>query len=362
MASIPGDLTVGSNDFGRVAAFERTASTWRRTDTLIGNQESGGNFGRAIDIDSDRAVIVATNAVYVFEHRGKQWKRIAKATLDPAKATFSNSVKLQQEQLFVHVYEAADDPFSKSAVYVYAIPSEQERGSGQVRTGRNEPVKTLRRTAVLRPPHGALNTAFGEDIALDRNVLVIGAPDGDNTGGSAYVYARFDCRWQLIDRLMPVDGTVADRFGASVDVRGRLIVVGAPRADLGLEDDEGYGRPLGDVYVFLPSRQGWYQSQRLNTISDGYAIRSLGYKVRLGRDLLAVRTPDLRGLARGEDRVFVYDWSNGSFQYPREVAIYEGHIPDIDMSGRQLIYSLHAAEFWSYYQTGSAKILRFGQP
>jgi hypothetical protein len=300
--------------------------------------------------------------VYVFEHRGKRWKRIATATMDPAKATFSKSVKLQQEQVFVHVYETADDPFSKSAVYVYAIPSEHERGNAQASTGRNEPVKTLRRTAVLRPPHGALNTAFGEDIALNGNVLVIGAPDGDNTGGSAYVYARSGCRWQLTDRLMPADGTVGDRFGASVDIRNGLIVVGAPRADLGLDDDEGYGRPLGDVYVFLPSRHGWYQSQRLNTVSDGYAIRSLGYKVRLGRSLLAVRTPDLRGLARGEDRVFVYDWSNGSFQFPREVAVYEGHIPDIDMSGRQLIYSLHEVEFHTYYITGGAKILRFDQP
>jgi hypothetical protein len=358
MAGIPGDLATGSNDFGRVAVFERTAGAWERTDTLIGNAESGGNFGRAIDIDSDRAVIAASNAVYIYERSGRRWVRIAKATVDPTRAAFSNSVRLQRDQLLVHVYEAA----TNSAVYVYAIPFAHEPAKAHVNSARNDPMKTLQRIAVIRPPHGSMSTAFGEDIALDRNLLVIGAPDGDNTGGSVYVYARFGCRWQLIDRIMPVDGSVGDRFGASVDVRGRLIVVGAPHADLGVPDDWGNGPLRGNVYVFLPARHGWYEAQRLNALSDEFPIRDLGYKVRLGDDLLAVRVPDTRGLARGEDRVFVYDWSNGSFQFPQEVARFEGLIPNIDMSGRQLIYSLHHTEFFNYYVTGGATIVRFGQP
>jgi hypothetical protein len=177
--------------------------------------------------------------------------------------------------------------------------------------------------------------------------------------GSAYVYARFARRWLQIDRLMASDGTIGDGFGASVAIRKAVIVVGAPGADLGLPD-EGYGPPRGNVYVFLPHRRGWYQSQQLNDPSDENPIRDLGHEVSIGRNLLAVRVPDTRGLIRGEARVFVYDWSDRSFQLPQRVVAYEGLIPDIDMSGRQLILSRHDSGLFNYYVRGSASIYRFG--
>jgi hypothetical protein len=125
-------------------------------------------------------------------------------------------------------------------------------------------------------------------------------------------------------------------------------------------DQDGEGPPRGNVYVFLPHRWGWYQSQQLNDPSDENPIRDLGHEVSIGRDLLAVRVPDTRGLTRGVARVFVYDWRDRSFQLPQRVAAYEGLIPDIDMSGRQLILSRHDAGVFNYYVRGSATIYAFG--
>jgi FG-GAP repeat len=363
MASLPGDLASEPNEYGRVAVFDNTKQGWKRTATLIGTEESGGDFGRAIDIEGDHAVIAGAKAIYLFERRGHTWKQSAAAVLHRSSSYFGHSVELEHGLIVARVYDQEDVPVTRSAVHVYAT-NESHHGYGANGTANStdnrHADRKLSRVAILHPQDGSDSTSFGADISMDGPLLVIGAPDGGDIGGSAYVFLRWGNRWLQIARLMANDSTVQDGFGASVAIRRGVIVVGAPNADLGLPDDEAYGPVRGNVYVFLPSRGGWYQSQQLNALGDENAIRDLGHQVRLGRDLLAVRVPDLRGIIRGEDRVFVYDWEDRLFQFPHRVARYEGFIPDIDMSGRQLILSQHDAGIFTYYVRGSATIYRFG--
>ena len=363
MASVPGDLATESNDFGRVAVFEQMKDGWHRTATLLGSGESGGDFGRAIDIAGNKAVITGTKAIYLYERRGRTWVKIGRAILESENAAFGENVELERGFIIARVYEPQSGTPISSVVHIYkekTHPKKSMHNSKHESYG-SESVRALRRIATIGPQDGSLSTSFGSDVAMDGHLLVVGAPNADTVPGSAYVYIHLGQHWLQIDRLMASDGTVGDGFGTSVAIRNGVIVVGAPNADLRREDDEGYGAPRGNVYVFLPHRRGWYESQQLNDPSNESVVRDLGHDVSIGRDLLAVRAPDLRGLIRREDRVLVYDWIGRSFQFPQEVARYEGYLPDIDMSRRRLIVSRLENAFYNYYVTGSATIYVFGR-
>lgn len=358
MASVPGDLATESNEFGRVAVFERTKDGWERTATLLGCQESGGDFGRAIDVAGNKAVIAGAKALYLYERRGSTWINTGRTILNSENAAFGENVELEQSFIIARVVETQDGATLSSVVHVYKKNAYHVR-NGKLEFDQSDSVHALKRIATIKPQDGSLSTSFGSDVAMDGRLLVVGAPDADTVSGSAYVYLHLGHRWLQIDRVMASDGTVGDGFGTSVAIRNAVIVVGAPNADLRRADEEGYGAPRGNVYVFLPYRRGWYESQQLNAPSNENVIRDLGHEVSIGRDLLAVRVPDLRGLIRREDRVFVYDWIDRSFQLPQEIVRYEGYVPDIDMSGRSLIVSRHDAGFFNYYVRGSATIYVF---
>lgn len=358
MASIPGDLASEPNEFGRVAVFEQIGEEWQRTATFIGTEESGGDFGRAIDIEGGRAVIAASRALCLYERLKGEWIQVAKAPLRRSGLTFGSSIELETDFIIVRVMDSQEEYGQSSVVFAYSIDDRRHRHGHDHRKGK---ASMLRRSAVIVPHDGSITPSFGTDLAMNGRVLAVGAPDGDNVPGSVYVYVNFGRHWFQAGRLMASDGTVGDGFGTSVAIRKGVIVVGAPNADLGLEDEEGYGPPRGNVYVFRPHRHGWYESQRLNDPANELQVRDLGHEVRLGRGLLAVRVRDTRGLIRGEDRVLVYDWIDGLFQSPQEVARYEGFIPDIDLSGRKLIFSRHDAGVFNYYVRGSGSIVVFGQ-
>nr|MDQ3011058.1 FG-GAP repeat protein [Acidobacteriota bacterium] len=102
---------------------------------------------------------------------------------------------------------------------------------------------------------GAGKDFFGTAVAVDGDVVVIGAP-GDDIGanveqGSAYVFARSGAAWTQQQKLAAGDAAANQFFGSAVAVSGTTIFVGAP-----------YGRPLGSAYVFTRSTT-WRQFQQL---------------------------------------------------------------------------------------------------
>ena len=94
---------------------------------------------------------------------------------------------------------------------------------------------------------------FGEAVAIDGDVVVVGARAEDelgNNAGAAYVFER-DAggpdNWGETDKLLATDGVFGDLFGEAVAVEGDSIVVGAPNAD----NDEG------DAYLFRRDGDEW---------------------------------------------------------------------------------------------------------
>src|SRR5262245_54089542 len=91
----------------------------------------------------------------------------------------------------------------------------------------------------LQASGGANGDRFGASVAIDGDIAVIGAPMDDHAGptnaGAAYVFRRVNGAWLQEARLTALDAQANDNFGTSVAIDDELIVVGAP-----LDDDNGF--------------------------------------------------------------------------------------------------------------------------
>ena len=84
---------------------------------------------------------------------------------------------------------------------------------------------------ILSPKDGALGDGFGSALAADGGVLVVGAP-GAEGGGAVYVYQRSAAgAWTERSRLTSTNAADGDRLGASVALKGGVLLAGAPGRD-----------------------------------------------------------------------------------------------------------------------------------
>lgn len=103
----------------------------------------------------------------------------------------------------------------------------------------------------IQDPKESRNSRFGASVVLAENLLLVGAPGGDE-GGRAYAFEyKDDAGWVLQDTLS-VDAAGA-RFGSSVSVWGERLLVGAP----------GASGAAGALYVFANVDGKWQESGKL---------------------------------------------------------------------------------------------------
>lgn len=127
-------------------------------------------------------------------------------------------------------------------------------------------------------PGGAdAGTGFGSSVAIDTDIVVVGAPRRDidalTDAGVAYVYNRnvSTGAWSLTTILEAGDGAAGDLFGSSVAVFDTYLLVGAR------SDNNGLGANQGSVYVFRRQVNGsWTQEAKLTqadaTGSDNFGV------------------------------------------------------------------------------------------
>lgn len=144
--------------------------------------------------------------------------------------------------------------------------------------------------------------SFGDDIDIDGDLAVIGAPaDGNNgTGsGAAYLFRKSDLQWQQIAKLTPADPTICRQFGDSVAIDGDTAVVSAR-----LVLPDLFYRSA--VYVFRNIDGDWQQVALLsNSLGSGDDITNLNVDIR--GDVVAVGSS--RSAYRGA--VFLFRETNG---------------------------------------------------
>lgn len=114
----------------------------------------------------------------------------------------------------------------------------------------------------ILPNNGAADDQFGAAVAADGDIIVVGAPNHDQleqSVGAVYVWSRADSgspnnplddTWILSAELWPADQRAGQYFGTTVAIDGDVVVIGAP-------GDNERGTAAGAAYVFRRGIAGW---------------------------------------------------------------------------------------------------------
>jgi uncharacterized repeat protein (TIGR01451 family) len=194
---------------------------------------------------------------------------------------YGNSVAISGDTLAVGV------PDDETAAGVRA---------GSVLIFEREGTAWVQRQKLTLGPNGNLEGyRFGLRVALDGDVLVVGAAPG-----GVYIYER-GTSWMPATIAGPLPPGSGAGFGASLSVSGNTVAVGAPDAD-------GPHPGAGAVYVFVRSSPGTWSSQQRLVTTGANAGRRLGTSVSVAGDVLIAGAP---GANAGEGHAVVFTRTGG---------------------------------------------------
>ena len=291
----------GEEDVARIDKYQllQLAQSKLTADDGAANDE----FGYSVAVDDDTVVIGAyqhnitddqditsgdAGSAYVFTRDSitKVWEQTAKLTASvPAPGDkFGYSVAVDGDTVVVGAYQhdITDDQDITSgdagAAYVFT----------EVDGVWSEPVKL---TASVPAP----GDYFGYSVAVDGDVVVVGASTGDRTdtggntitdSGAAYVFTKVSGVWSQAAKLTASDGAANDEFGVSVAIEGDAVVVGAHK------HDANSNSAAGASYIFTKPATGWANDPGINyrtetarlTAPDGAANDEFGISVAVHGD------------------------------------------------------------------------------
>ncbi len=217
------------------------------TDDDADSMDAGDNFGRSVAVDGDTIVVGASGeryaAVYTKDDSG--WDETVKLT---GSRDFGHSVAIDGNTIVVG---ATGVNSNRGSASVFVKPSDGwDTITDDAMTGISDV------TVELSASDRDENDQLGTSVAIDGDTIVVGAYADDNGTGSAYVFIKPAEGWTASNgeetgKLTASDRSTGDRFGQSVAVDGDIVVVGAPYEASGSNYDRG------SAYVFAKPAGGW---------------------------------------------------------------------------------------------------------
>ncbi len=264
---VVGAFTQGAGvPFGPGAAyvFERSGSTWVPATKLVAGDAAPNEwFGFAVDVEDGRIAVGAPNAdlpplsafgpgaAYVFELGPSGWSEVAK--IGPGAAlpqdVFGGAVALEGTEIFV----------GTNQIDFFGAP----QGPGLVAVHDGNVGWSA--TAILTPSIGGPSDGFGVSLAVEGDMLLVGAPRSPSTVpyGRAFVFERGPAGWS--ETAWIASGIPDEGFGAGVALRGDRALVGAP----GAKNPALGATGTGGVYTLIDDPVGGWQATGLFLPSRG---------------------------------------------------------------------------------------------
>ncbi|MCG8408979.1 MAG: hypothetical protein MI923_27555 [Phycisphaerales bacterium] len=305
------------------------------------NTEENANFGRAVAIDGNYAVVgayledsVGANggAVYVYRYNGSEW--LIDARIVPSDV-------------------ASDDQFGhcvaiEGNTLVAGSPLDDDHGSGSgsayvfVRSANG-----WEQQAKLTATDAAAGDSFGFSAAISGEAVVVGAhnwesPTSGTDAGAAYVFRRSGANWNEESILQATDQAASDSFGRAVDIDGNAVVVGAPFKDASGKSNSG------KAYVFRNSSGTWSQEAQLTGRTPSLVEPNdrLGESVSISGNRVAAGAPggdaDPISLIKNETgAVYIFNKTGTTWREEQRIVASDAYINDnfsvVDMDGDLLI-------------------------
>jgi FG-GAP repeat len=271
-----------TNGLVEIYESDATGTTWTRTGSLQPVVPALNTFyGATLAASGDRLAVGSHTQIQLYEKRRGQW---TPAETIPAAPT---TMVLVGNTL---IYSASD-------VFVYEIGD------------RCKPrlVQTLK-------PLPSDTGAYGNQIALKGDLLVVGSPGGA-TPGQAYVYSREGFRWRLEQTLQSPTGAPNSNFASGVAITHHSIIVGAPNEDI--VSDGFLTTAAGEAYVFRKSHGVWAETQEFRPGGGGLeGFNQFGTLIAAGGGRVALSAPGTDDpLSAAFGPAFIYRWEGDTLVF-----------------------------------------------
>lgn len=300
-----------------VSFAQLTLEAATETEFFASDAAAAEVFGRSIDIDGTTMVVGAPGAVntglpgkaYVFTFDGTTWNEEAilqAATPDP-NSRFGFDVAIDGSTIAVGAYH--DN--GQGSVTIFS-------GSGA----------TWTEEARLTGSTGAFNDQFGHTIDLDGNRLAVGAPL-DSLTGAVFLFEDDGTSWTEQYRITTQQTSDPGLFGDALALDGDVLAVGAPI------EDAGSVTFAGNVYIH-DATTGAHQQTIAPT--DRNPFQTFGNGLAFDNGTLVIGAPGDFGTSPtatpcfnsssncNPGSVYVYNDSASGFVFDTEV-----HPDDVDI-------------------------------
>lgn len=264
--------------------------------------EENANFGWSVATDGERIAVGRTDAAYLFD-RAYVFEPDGNGGWKAA-AGLLQPADLPMNLAFGRAVAIEGDVVAVGAPYTLDAA---QPGEGAVFVFRRQadgswtPDTQQHR---LFDPQGTKPALFGQELDLDQGTLVVGAPKSDGSG-AALVYVQdaaghFQPHPATYRHLPPAADGVLGGFGGSVSVQGDLLLVGSPGTHVTPGGQEGA------AYLFVRAQGTWGPSPVMPRVfsSDGGLDDRFGTKVDLDGGLIAVTREFYFDLYLGSAYVF----------------------------------------------------------
>ncbi len=311
-------------------------------------------YGSSVDIDGNYAVVGAkgantsTGLAYVLYFNGTEWETQAtlKASNPNSDDNFGFAVAISGNTIVVGAY--GDN--TEGSVYVYERPTAGWSGNNVLENAR------------LTASNPETDEYFGRSVAIDGDVIVVGAYGDNSFRGSAYVFVKPDTGWANMTQTAKLKSSVeqdGDDFGKSVSISGDVIAIGA------YQDDYTGLNNCGSVYIYEKPTDGWVSTSDYDykkTAFDKEAEDKFGRSVAIDGNTLVVGAYGKNSDA-GVAYVFEYDgsaWNSVGKLIPTDADAGDLFGISADIKGDAIIIGAYENNYGSVTKSGSAYV--FNKP
>jgi len=220
---------LGDDDNGSASGaaylFEFDGNNWNQLQKITAaDGEAFDGFGESVSLSGNRALIGApfndgnaanAGSAYLFEFDGNSWNQMQKITAADGELynKFGGSVSLSGTKALIGA--RGDDETGSTAGSAYLFEFDGNSWNQQQK---------------ITATDGEIDDQFGQSVSLSGNWALISATGDDDNGslsGSAYLFEFDGSSWNQLQKITPTDGEASDRFGGSVSLSGKLVLIGA---------------------------------------------------------------------------------------------------------------------------------------
>lgn len=301
-----------TNGAGAAYVYKRFGQTWGFDAYLkASNTGASDNFGHSVAIDGDRIVVGAPYEDSGADGiNGDQSNNTSQAA--GAAYLFTRTAGIWSPQLYIKASNSGtNDWFGydldlSGTTLVVTAPAEDSdaQGVGGEQLNNNALYsgaayvfelggEIVYQQAYIKASNADASDSFGRAVAIDGDTIVVGCEEEasaaagingnelDNSlpyAGAAYVFVRSGSTWSQQAYLKSTYTTGDNRFGASVDISGENIVVGATHERskaIGIGGDQTDTSVItaGAVFRFTRTNGAWEQSAYLKSSNTQWADR-----------------------------------------------------------------------------------------